>query len=628
MLARYSVINAFERPTVFAVIFAALISALTYSHLGIPIRPGPDGSYQYAFNFFFANDVQIGKDILFTYGPFGFLLWPQFNGNNLLIASIVSISMKFSFVLASLFLNYRTKTSVSIISNGFIIGITFLVALQISLHNLLIFLPVVLLLLHNFSGKSLPLVLACIVVSFALMVKASSGILSLLALASYVLITGFRDRKIQCFTVVFLTLSLVCTVTWFFLYQNFGGFFDYFKATLEFSVGNSSAMSLNPENNWWFVSGFIICFFVMPFILKDKNIIFLYMVLMFTGVAFFKYAISREDHLGHLLYYLFQFLYLVFVVSLSIEKKHLIGAAIVFIALLLFINSSPYKSSIPRFYESFLISFFDKKDVSFETHTNDLANRSSRVLGKRLLDSEILSLVGDRSIDSYPWDTIYIAANQLNWRPRPVIQSYITYTPYLDQKNEEFFRSENAPEFLLWEKSHFGGELGSIDGRHLFNDEPLTLLAILTHYFARYETADHILLQRAVNPRLAASSVSLKKPFKWREWIDIPSDKITSRDVFRAQIFIERTIFQKIKMLVYKEFDSYITYKFKNGEERKYRLIVDNARSGVWINPSQVKLLEFDAKNDVVAIKLTHSKGDYFKSSFFVAWEASEWIEQ
>ena len=628
MIARYSVLKAFERPAVIAVTLAALISALTYSHLGSPIRPGPDGSYQYAFNFFFANDVQIGKDILFTYGPFGFLLWPLLVGNNVLIASIVAFALKFSFVLASLLLNKRTKSSASIISNVFVVGITFLVALQISLHNLLIFLPVVLLLLHNFSGKPLVLVLACIVVSFAMMVKASSGILSLLALVSYVLMTTVRDRKIQYITIALLTLSFSLVITWLLLYKNISGFLDYFIATLEFSVGNSSAMTLNPANNWWLVSILVVCYFALPMALKDSNIIFLYMVLMLTGVAFFKYAISREDHLGHLLYYLFQFLYVVFIVSSSIEKKHFIGASIVFIALLLFINSSPYKSSIPQFYESFLIYSLDNNRASFESHTDDLAIRSNRVLGKRRLDADILSLVGDRTIDSYPWDTIYIAANQLNWRPRPVIQSYISYTPYLDQKNEEFFRSERAPEFLLWQKNHFGGALGSIDGRYLMNDEPLTLLAILSYYFIRHETVDHILLQYSAKPLLAVASISPVKRYQWEKWIAVPQGQTVSGSILRAQIEIERSIIQKMKLLVYKEFESYITYKFKSGTQKKYRLIVDNARSGVWVNPYQTELLALDGNNDVVAIKLTHSDGDYFQPSFLLAWESSKWLGQ
>jgi len=618
--------NILVRPPALAVILSLLISILTYSHLGHAIRPGPDGSYQYAFNFFFDNNTQIGKDILFTYGPFGFLLWPQPIGNNLLFATTITVVTKFTFILTALLLNNQVKIKTHFVSTAFIIGFTFLVALQISLHNLLIFLPVLLLLLHNFSNKIFPLVIASIVVSCALMVKASAGILSLLALTSYLIMVTIRDRRPQPLLISVLTLVSTFLVTWFLLYKNLNGVLDYFIATLEFSVGNSSAMTINPKNNWWLITIFILSFFLLPLALKDKNIQLLYMVLMLTGAAFFKYAFSREDHVGHLLYYVFQFLYVLFIVSLSIEKKHLIAASVVFLALLLFIHSSPYKSSIPSFYQSLLIFYQFQKPTSFKNHTQILVDRSNRPLTKRRLDQETLSIVGDKTIDSYPWDTLYIAANQLNWKPRPVIQSYISYTPYLDTQNEVFFRSAQAPKYLLWEKTHFGGDLGSIDGRYLLNDEPLTLLAILSNYVTAHETVDHILLKRAETPTLRRASVTSKKQYKWEEWIEAPNITTDSEDILRARITIKRTLFQKIKLLIYKEFDSYITYKFKNGEQSKYRLIIDNAQNGVWINPFQVQLLKFDQRNRVVAIKLTHSKGDTFLPYFDVAWERSEWV--
>jgi hypothetical protein len=82
----------------------------------------------------------------------------------------------------------------------------------------------------------------------------------------------------------------------------------------------------------------------------------------------------------------------------------------------------------------------------------------------------------------------------MNWRPRPVFQSYLAYTPYLLALNEAWFQGPGAPPFLLV-------DLRPIDDRFPCLVDGSALLEIL----ARYEpvlTEQHFLLLKR---RLAAS---------------------------------------------------------------------------------------------------------------------------
>jgi len=608
----------------FIVFISLLVFIATYSYTGVAIQPGLDPSYKFAFNYFFEHSIQIGREILFSFGPFGFLLWPQSIGNNLVISYLVIGFFKFAFIFLALYLNSIAKPTINTFSFFTILFLTFVVALQIDVHNLLILVTALLLILHKNKGNMLFLIFSSMVVGFALTVKASSGILSILILFSYLMIGYISHKKISAPLISFLALCATFLLIWFLLYQNLSGIIDYLTATLELSSGNSSAMTINPQNNWWIFIFFLFSFFSVPFIQKDKNIFFLYFMMTLLTIVFFKYAFARADsaHVVHFLIYLFQFLYLILIVSKDIQKKDIFLLFIVFFVFILFIIGSSHKSSLKGFFKPISTNLSNKPITTLEMHTQNLKKRSKDLLSVKKLDHEAMEIIQDNTIDIYPWETSYIAANNLNWKPRPVFQSYITYTPYLDMKNANFYNSVKSPSLILWEKKHWGGEVESIDGRYLLNDEPLTLFQILNHYRPVYENPSFLLMRRADYELLSQPTIVLQGGYQWNTWLNVPNNRASTNHILRAKTNIKRTSSQKLKKLLYKEFEVYITYKFENGEEKKYRIVVDNAKNGLWINPFQEKLLKYDWANKVIAIKFTHTEGDYFENLIHIKWES------
>src|SRR4029077_17516262 len=55
------------------------------------------------------------------------------------------------------------------------------------------------------------------------------------------------------------------------------------------------------------------------------------------------------------------------------------------------------------------------------------------------------------SVDVMPIDLgVFYADPELRWDPRPVSQSYDTYTPWLDSLDADFLSGPRAPEYIVY----------------------------------------------------------------------------------------------------------------------------------------------------------------------------------
>ena len=59
--------------------------------------------------------------------------------------------------------------------------------------------------------------------------------------------------------------------------------------------------------------------------------------------------------------------------------------------------------------------------------------------------------IGTNTVDIFGQDQAYAWFNHLNYRPRPVFQSYSAYNATLMQINERFYASSAAPEYVLFD---------------------------------------------------------------------------------------------------------------------------------------------------------------------------------
>jgi len=99
------------------------------------------------------------------------------------------------------------------------------------------------------------------------------------------------------------------------------------------------------------------------------------------------------------------------------------------------------------------------------------------------LPAEIRAQIGASSVDVMPWESAVAVRNGLNYRQRPVPQSYSAYTLALDTANAKFLQSTHAPDWILYT----GALPLAIDSRPAAWDESITKRVLLENYFLEKE---------------------------------------------------------------------------------------------------------------------------------------------
>lgn len=102
---------------------------------------------------------------------------------------------------------------------------------------------------------------------------------------------------------------------------------------------------------------------------------------------------------------------------------------------------------------------------------------------------ELRARIGTASADVFGSRQAYALLDGLAYRPRPVFQSYAVYNPALARLNEEFYLSERGPEFVLFETP-------GLDHRFGVLSDGLAFRALLLNYRATASEGPFLLLQR------------------------------------------------------------------------------------------------------------------------------------
>ncbi len=597
------------------VVLSILLLVITFP----VIRPGfnlqIDPQIHWVFNYLFQNNFTETQHLIFPHGSLTFINFPLAMGDNLFWGSLIQALLRFGFIFTFLHLGniIQPKRWWLHIVFAFVLlefmELDFIISAMVA--NLLF--------LNHQTNKVSWLILVFVLATLGFYIKMSIGIISFSMIVPYLCLSRFEtvvrliDKsknkaeriavpQLQTVTrqgvfpliggLIFIPISLA--IGWFLMYQNFDGFGKYFIGVLELVKGNSDSASLYPDNNWLMLSISFLSFSLIPFLPnrqtgleKKKTTWLVYIVLGFSVFAVWKHGMARQDpwHIIKVFSWGMIFLSYIFILNKKIKP---ITIALSASALLFFYGN--IQSSVGTFvdefgwdgYRNFSNTFFHQKDL-FE---KDKKESLERIQVCKLIPKD-LQLIDNQTVDCYPWNYAFVEMNQLNWQPRPVIQSYAAYTPWLDQQNTNHFLSEKAPQFLIWEndilnRDNWEGELTSIDNRYLLNDEPHTIVTIFSNYKIVSQQDAYLLLQKNKTALLEnpISKATIKS--KWEEWINVP---YFGDGILRAKFQFDGTFLKWLKSKTYKDEPLFIEYQLENGEIRKYKFTTENATQGLWINP-------------------------------------------
>jgi hypothetical protein len=612
----------------------ALATGLLFRFELYPVAPGMDAPYYHAFNWAAERQLRFGGEFISTYGPFGHLvitaplgeLWKArlwFEAGIVLGAALVATA----YVRAASFLGTPARF-------GFAALLLYTVALQEAEYRVLALVVLCLLLGLHARGRTAGLasVAAGLLAGFCLLVRVSLGFGCVGALCVASVLSGGPGRRLARLALGVGAAGVGCALGWVGSVGNPAALPGYLATGVELASGYSSAVSHAPSD-WgrgalafaaWLalVGGWIL-------VLGTSRSRISGAALAVPIFIAWKHAMVRQDpnHVYFLVGFGFFVLAVLLVDAWQVRPRWRHGLVSALACGLLALTSV---SSWTQGTESLRsVALRASRPLAFEglrtvadvgAHRRDVLRLSEELLRPQRLPASIRERIGAGTVDVYPWDSSYVWANGLDWRPRPLPATFSTVTPGLDRRNARFFESSGRPQFVLW---HAAG-VWSFDGRHVFWDEPLTLRALFGGYDETRTEAGLLLLRAREAARFPTLETLGDDAVGWGQWLLVPP----APGVVLAAATFERSLAARAVRVVFREDPVFLSLRLTGGEVVRYRFAPDLAASGLWVSPLPLtgqdvsSLLRGGPAAQVAAIRFEHGPGVELSSGVQVRWLA------
>lgn len=596
---------------------ALLVAVFSFPEMSLDYGTSVDQSLKWLFNHLFSNGLSQGRNIIFPHGPLAFFMYPT--GENFIFSALVTMFLQVVFFFQLYRLLGEEKWPYTILT-----ALLSWFIFSLSNFNLLI-LSNVLVSYLNFLKDEKPIYKynGFILTAFAFYVKAFVAILSGMLTFSFLLILFLRKRNIKQSLIDLLVLLGAMLFLWLLMYHQLSGFINYCLGMIHLAGDNSAGAALHPTNNWLLIIPFLGMLVGLPFLQQSKEGVTFGLLFLLSFFAAWKYGMAREDY-WHMRIFLF-FVVISMILFLIYNRKKLwVNIPVIVLALVLFafnLKNLHYPQPLSINYAG--IGNFIKFVTSFSEVKEMKEKENLEIIAVNRLPKPVRDQIGDATVDIYPDDLTIIAANNLNWKPRPIIQSYVTYTSWLDRKNADHFRSAEAPQFFIFKLNNNphdlnGGTLESMDNRYLLNDEPNTLIELIWNYQRIYADNKFLVYSRRSQKMEFNSIVTPTSQGKWYQWISVPD---TTSQIKRLKLHVKRSLAGDIKSFLYKDELYYLYLKTQNGNTLKYRIVPQNAVDGIWISPFLTSAADQAPVETITQVMMICSDKNMVEDTFSFEWE-------
>jgi hypothetical protein len=168
------------------------------------------------------------------------------------------------------------------------------------------------------------------------------------------------------------------------------------------------------------------------------------------------------------------------------------------------------------------------------------------------------------TVDVVTWDINRVLAAGLDWSPRPVIQSYAAYTPALAALNAGHYDGDQGPRYVAI-------DLKAIDGRLPLLEDPLLWPVLLRRYRPAYFEPMLVVERRAAPVEEAGMSG------------EVPP--APAAGYVRARIAYAPSVWERVKAVLFRPDPLAIVVRLASGETRRYRYIPGAGDAGFVVSP-------------------------------------------
>lgn len=546
-------------------------------------RTGLDESWVYGINEAVAQGMSFGKDIIFTYGPYAFVLHTRYHPStyNLMIFSTLFFTI--SFVIAA-YLNFRTAawwlkivlvvilTAPQYSKEALFFFYTMLVGVQIYHWS------------RSFDSKR---EVNGAEISLNLVLLAPFGLLPLckrtelipclaVSLLSISLFARRREWRICVFIVAIPFLSLVAF--WLLAGQPLLGIVDYFINSLPIISGYSEAMAVNGDPREYILYTLAAAFLLFCLVREaqgsacEKSIV----ALTFALILFVAFKAGFVRHDAHAIMAGNTILFAALSAGVLLTPKVFLGVLFVSFVAWSYIDAAyvnvlsnfNIKRNIKGIYSMPYIGYMLRKDPDTLTRNFDAAVA-------KINEGSVIPRL-DGSVDIYPVDLSNLIASGNKWNPRPIFQSYSVYTAKLAELNKAHLLSDNRPENIIFKMGTIGGRLPSLD-------DGASWPVLLSNYEPTNFSNGYLFLKNRQD-----SSYVFEEPkqigggiYSLGEQINLPD----SDTAIFAKIDIKKSFLGNIANTLFKPSQVAIKLTLHTGETRQYRLVSGAAKAGFVISP-------------------------------------------
>jgi len=564
-----------ERMAIIGIIFL-----FTFPAYYVDYDIGLDSSYVWGLNWLFANDYETLKQLIYPFGPLAFLKIPTVISNNLLISILFCSTLKLGFI----WLLFKLSDIMGNTDKLATILIAFIVSFFTGVDFHLIGSCLILNLIYYKKKNSIPFIVSVLLAFIGLFIKVSIGISALSIVAVSVLIGLLYSKNWILLIKQIGIIAFIGFISGILVFGNLIIYFQFLIGAYKLSGGYGESLSLHPANNWILLVPFLVLMVVFPFICKEKDVRIAYLLSAFPLFAAWKHTFIREDifHYTILVTFLFVFWGIIIIVSSKKTLTLLVAAVTI---LLLYGNmwriETPYYSGIER--EVVGINNF-RNVLKHKNFKKNILTMSENNISRNRLSPEIRAIIGNASVDAYPWEFSYIAANQFNWKPRKTFGISLFPLSGKNTENADYTLNASSPDFVIFHllNDHLGAKFGSLDQRYILNDEPSVIYNLLNNYRLLEKTDEFLLFKRDTAPRFEKTDLGEEQHYQFDEWIDVPYKE---EGITRLKVFSSNTFLGKLNKFFYKEIEYFIDYQFEDGTILTYRYVPATAAEGLWCNP-------------------------------------------
>lgn len=180
------------------------------------------------------------------------------------------------------------------------------------------------------------------------------------------------------------------------------------------------------------------------------------------------------------------------------------------------------------------------------------------------------------SADIYSFDQTILLANNINYNPRPIFQSYSAYTPKLLEMNKDHLLSRKAPANIFF-------SVQPIDNRYPSMEDGLSWPVLLSHYALKQSLKNYLwLTKQAQHKELHMVTVS-QDQYKVGMVINVPAE--LHHQYVWLRITFSKNISSRLVSALFKPVQTYLTVTLMDGRTIQYRFIEGMGEAGFLFSP-------------------------------------------